>query len=298
MTTSRSRLRTARWPKIAASLGATALGLSFGDCECKAQSPDRGETRTVQGVVRSSTTAPMGEIDGAVLDSGTVIHWPPHMSDRFGGIAVRGDQVRAIGWMETGPEGNTHLEVQTVTNLRTNASVENDAPEPLPAPGPRRPRGPGAPPPPPGPRPRSRVPAAARALQGTVERLTIAPIGEIDGAILDDGTVIHWPPHLADRFSAVVARGDRIKVSGWMETGPAGDRHFESQSVTNLRTNATAAADVAGPLSAATAAIAADGSSDFAASADRAENVEKRLKALEDQITQLRAEIRRLQREP
>ena len=41
----------------------------------------------------------MGEVDGAVLDDGTVIHWPPHLSDRISGIAVRGDQVRVTGWI-------------------------------------------------------------------------------------------------------------------------------------------------------------------------------------------------------
>ncbi len=288
----------ARWPKIAATLAATALGLCFASSECKAQPPDRGDSKTVRGTVRSMTTAPMGELDGAVLDDGTVIHWPPHLSDRFSGIAARGDQVRVTGWMETGPEGDTHLEVRTVSNLRTNASVENNAPAPPPPPGPGRRRGP-VPPPPPGPRPRNRGPVAAmRSVQGTVERVTTAPMGEVDGALLHDGTVIHWPPHLADRFSAVVARGDRVKFSGWMETGPAGDTHFEVQSATNLRSNATVAADAIGPVPSLSADVAADGSNEFAASPLRNDNVERRLKAMEDQISQLREEIRRLRRNP
>ena len=120
-------------------------------------------------------------------------------------------------------------------------------------------------------------------------------MGEVDGAILDDGTAIHWPPHLSDRFSVVIARGDRVRVSGWMETGPVGDTHFEVQSATNLRTNATTSDDPARP---APVYSAADGSSDFAASPAPAENVERRLKALEDQIAQLRDEIRRLRSQP
>jgi hypothetical protein len=123
-------------------------------------------------------------------------------------------------------------------------------------------------------------------------------MGEIDGAILDDGMVIHWPPHLASRFSAVVARGDRVKVSGWFETGPAGDRHFDAQAATDLRTNATVGVDAGEPFSAPSTAFAVDGSRDFAASANRSDKVEKRLKSLEDQISQLREEIRGLRREP
>jgi hypothetical protein len=85
--------RRSRYLRIAASLAATAMGLSFGNCEGYAQPPDRGDTRTAQGRVRSSTTAPIGEIDGAVLDDGTVIHWPPHMAERFSAVVVRGDRV-------------------------------------------------------------------------------------------------------------------------------------------------------------------------------------------------------------
>ena len=120
-------------------------------------------------------------------------------------------------------------------------------------------------------------------------------MGEVDGAILDDGTVAHWPPHLSDRFSAVITRGDRVRLSGRTETGPTGDTHFELQSATNLRTNATTGDDLARP---ATLYSAADGASDFATSPAPAENIERRLKALEDQIAQLRDEIRRLRSQP
>ena len=124
-----------RRPKIAATFAITALAVFFANSDGNAQPPDRGATRTVQGTVRRSITASMGEVDGAVLDDGTVIHWPPHLGGRMAGIAVRGDQVRATGRMETGPEGDTHLEIATITNLRTSASLENDAPAPPPPPG-------------------------------------------------------------------------------------------------------------------------------------------------------------------
>jgi hypothetical protein len=278
------------WPKTAASFAVTALALCFAGSEGKAQPPDRGATKTVQGTVRRSTTAPKGEIDGAVLENGTVIHWPPHLGDRFSGVAVRGDRVRVTGWMEAGPEGDSHLEVRTITNLRTSASLENDAQAPPPGPGARR--GP-APLPPPGPRLVDRAAGApTRTVQGTVQQLTRAPKGEVYGAILDGGTVIHWPPHLADRFSALVARGDRVKVSGWVEAGPAGDSHFEVQSVTNLRTGGTAGAD-----GLSSTPNGADRSTDFAAPADRTSNVERRLKALEDQIAILREEIEKIRDE-
>ena len=54
--------------KNVAACAVTALALSVAAPEGNAQPPDRGLTKTVQGVVRRSTTAPMGEIDGAVLE--------------------------------------------------------------------------------------------------------------------------------------------------------------------------------------------------------------------------------------
>ena len=45
-------------------------------------------------------------------------------------------------------------------------------------------------------------------VRGTVKEFTTAPKGEQDGVILTDGTWAHWPPHLADRFSSILARGD------------------------------------------------------------------------------------------
>ncbi len=124
-----SRFMMSAWRlKIAAVCAIAALVLTLADSNSIAQPPDGDATRTVQGTVRSLTRAPMGEIDGAILDSGTVIHWPPHLADRFSGVAVRGDRIRVTGWMETGPEGDTQLEVRTITNVRTNASIANDGP--------------------------------------------------------------------------------------------------------------------------------------------------------------------------
>jgi hypothetical protein len=117
-------------------------------------------------------------------------------------------------------------------------------------------------------------------------------MGEVDGAVLDDGTVIHWPPHLAHRFTAIVVRDEPVKVSGWMETGPAGDRHLEVQTATNFRTNVSANNDGLQPPD----RIGSGNSGEFASSTERGGDVERRLKALEEQITQLRAEIRRLNR--
>src|ERR1700678_3050797 len=71
------------WASRLAPLVAIGLVLPFCSSEGKAQEHRFGEARTAQGRLQSFTTAPMGEVDGAVLDDGTVIHWPPHLANRF-----------------------------------------------------------------------------------------------------------------------------------------------------------------------------------------------------------------------
>src|SRR5260370_9010212 len=69
--------------------------------------------------------------------------------------------------------------------------------------------------------------AGVSTARGTVQRFTTAPRGEVDGAVLDDGTWLHWPPHMQDRFTGILKEGDRVRATGRPETGPAGDPHFE-----------------------------------------------------------------------
>ncbi len=124
-----------------AALGASLLLLPLTAVAVRAQPPAGRDSQTVRGTVRSFTTAPKGETDGAKLDDGTWLHWPPHMQDRFTDVIKKGDRVRATGRTETGPAGDTHFEVQSVTNLRTKDTARNPdfaaAPPPPPG-GPRR----------------------------------------------------------------------------------------------------------------------------------------------------------------
>ncbi|HEX7380299.1 MAG TPA: hypothetical protein VF278_24500 [Pirellulales bacterium] len=184
--------------------------------------------RTVEGKVERMTTAPNGEVDGAVLVDGTVLHWPPHLADRFAEVVKPGALVKVEGDQRRGPEGDSRLEVRKLTNTETDAAVENDEPERG-----RKHRK--------GPPPRREEPSETA--QGKVERLTTAPRGEVDGAVLEDGTVLHWPPHLEDRFADVVKEGSRVKATGFNETTRKGDKHFEVSSLTNLDTDKTVAND-------------------------------------------------------
>jgi hypothetical protein len=250
------------------------LALLASGGELRAQGPRDDESQTVRGTVESMTTAPKGEIDGAVLDDGTVLHWPPHLEDQFSSVVAKGDRVKAVGWTETGRKRGTRFEVQTVTNLETNATAENDER------GRREKRK---------ERPRAGREGPQRTIHGTVQRLTKAPKGEIDGAVLDDGVVLHWPPHLEDRFADLIAVGDRVKVAGFEDTGKKGRDRFEVQSLTNLRTNRSVENDDRGrpPRREPSRGRLNEASS-------RAE----RIRQLKEEAERLEREIERLEREP
>jgi hypothetical protein len=267
--------RGKRWTSwLAGALIVSGLAIS-GSGELRAQGSRDKEMKIVRGKVERMTTAPKGEVDGAVLDDGTVLHWPPHLADRFAEVAKKGAHVTADGILRTGPEGDTRLEVRTLTNTDTDATVRNDEPGPK---G-KRPKGP--------PPPRSE---RIETIRGTVARLTTAPKGEVDGAVLDDGTVLHWPPHLEVRFSKVVKKGDRIEASGSQEKTAKGDEHFEVASITNLDTKATAEnEDARGPADARPPRDRERG--------DRDDDRDHEIREIKKELERLLRRVERLERE-
>jgi hypothetical protein len=264
-------------------LGALIVGvLCVGSSE--AQPPGKGkgpkgrpgppidaEFMTLRGTVQEITKAPKGEMDGLVLSDGKRIHWPPHMQNRFKELAVKGDRVRATGYWETGPRGDTKLEVSKLTNLDTNASAENPD-RPPPAEG--RPDG----------RPTPKIGEALR-VSGPVKEFTSAPKGEVDGLVLRDGTWVHWPPHQQSRFKDVAAKGDRVEATGYWEVGKKGDTKLEVSTLTNLETNKSAE-NPERPQSGSARPISG-----------KAEDRDDRLKSLENQLEQLQRELKRLRNE-
>jgi len=195
---------------------ATASPLLLGCSECCAASPEN-----ISGSIRSWTKAPRGEIDGAVLDNGTILHWPPHLEKDFQNSFNLGDPVDAIGQTETTPHGDTHFEVTRLTNTKTKEEVHDDR---------RRPVGP-----PPHRDDRS-INGEYEKIDGVIDEFMTAPRGEIDGATLVDGTVLHWPPHLGDRFREAIDEGDHVEVRGHRETKKHGEVRFEVDELKNVET--------------------------------------------------------------
>jgi hypothetical protein len=54
-------------------------------------------------------------------------------------------------------------------------------------------------------------------VEGTVSQYLLNPRGEVDGLLLEDHTVIKFPPHLARELVEVIKPKDRVRANGHLE---------------------------------------------------------------------------------
>jgi hypothetical protein len=94
--------------------------------------------------------------------------------------------------------------VAAVTDTATGQTVIDTGPPP-----------PGFGPPPPPP-PGVPVPGAqAASVEGKVQTPLYGPAGDLNGVILEDGTIIRLPPPAAYQVASLLAPGQTIAVQGW-----------------------------------------------------------------------------------
>jgi hypothetical protein len=206
-------------------------------------------TTTVQGTVRSMSYGPAGDINGVILDQGTEVHVPPDQANELNSLAPVGARIQASGWIQTGPLGDTHLDAATITNLNNRGTMNFQVPPPPPGPGTPPPGPPdpnaeaGAPPPPPPPPPVAVQPGPAfstsaveTTITGGVRSFNYGPEGEVNGLIMDQGTVVYFPPEQSAQVTQVAQIGSRVRVRGWVRQGPTGNALLAAESIANRKT--------------------------------------------------------------
>jgi hypothetical protein len=155
---------------------------------------------TITGTVARFTLSPRGDLDGLILSDGTEVHMPPHLSPQLAAAVRPGDAVALTGYRS--PTAALFI-ATSVTNTANNQTVVDRGPPP-----------PGfAPPPPPPGMPA--LGAQTASAQGHVQTLLHGPAGDVNGALLDDGTVLRMPPHVAYQLASLLAPGQSIAVQGW-----------------------------------------------------------------------------------
>ncbi|WP_345817146.1 hypothetical protein AAGS40_25030 (plasmid) [Paraburkholderia sp. PREW-6R] len=83
-------------------------------------------------------------------------------------------------------------------------------------------------PPPPAPQPVRQSASET----GTVSRFVINPEGDVDGFLLGDGSLVHFPPHMSAQLVGAIHSGDPVKIVGVRDSGG----NMAAQQITNERT--------------------------------------------------------------
>lgn len=145
-----------------------------------------------RGTVSRYTLTPRGDVDGLILTDGTEVHVPPHLSTQLVYAIRPGDTVTVRGLkLLNAPL----IAAIAITNDATGNTVVDSGPAGGPGPGPR-------------------AAAQAMTLQGRVQMSLHGPRGELNGAMLEDGTILRLPPPEAERLQALLVPGQPVIIQG------------------------------------------------------------------------------------
>jgi hypothetical protein len=167
---------------------APALGQGVGGAD-----PD--QFPAIQGKVAQYSLTPRGEVGGLILDDGTEVHLPPHLGAQLVFAIKLGDQVTVRGLKA---RAVPMIDAVSVTNDASRQSIVDNGP--------------------PGPRGSGQILQAS----GHVKAQLHGRRGELNGVLLEDGTIIHLPPDEADRLAAQLVIGQPLYASGDGIASPLG----------------------------------------------------------------------------
>ncbi len=146
-------------------------------------------------------------MDGLILADGTEVHLPPHLGTQLVFAVKPGDAVTIHGLHA---RSVPMVRAMSVRNDATGSTVSDDGIS----------SGPGGP----------RVAGQALTAQGRIQEQLHGPRGDLDGALLGDGTIVHLPPPEAERLVTQLAPGAPLFVQGTGFASPLG-RVIEAQAI-------------------------------------------------------------------
>jgi len=178
---------------------------------------DPNQFPAIQGKVAEYSLTPRGDVDGLILADGTEVHLPPHLGTQLVYAVKPGDAVTVRGLRA---KAIPMVQAMSIKNDATGSTVTDTGPA-----GPRGPR-------------EAQQPLTA---QGRVKAQLHGPRGELNGALLEDGTIVRLPPPEAQRLASELAPGASLTVRGGGFSGTLG-RVIEARSIGPDGTHLTAVA--------------------------------------------------------
>jgi hypothetical protein len=152
------------------------------------------EATSAHGTVSQYMMNPDGLIDGILLSDDTIVRFPAHLSQQLVQIVKPQDSVSIDGFFEF--QGVIHA--VKITNSGSQQSVID-----VPPPSPNPPLGSGQ---------EERQPMSA---VGAIKVLVHGPRGEINGAVLENGTIVHFPPSAATQYANLFRVGSPLAAIGY-----------------------------------------------------------------------------------
>lgn len=163
---------------------------------------DPAQLPAIQGKVASYSLTPRGDVEGLILTDGTEVHMAPHLGTQLVFAVKPGDAVTIRGLKA---RSVPMVQAMSITNDATSTAVTDNGPSGGPPDGPGRggPRG-----------PRSGADQQQLTAQGRIKAALHGRQGEVNGAILEDGTIVRLPPPEAQRLAAQLTPGSALYVQG------------------------------------------------------------------------------------
>jgi hypothetical protein len=169
---------------------------------------DPNQLPAIKGQVAEYSLTPRGDVDGVILQDGTQVHLPPHLGTQLVQVVKPGDAVTIRGLKA---QALPLIQALSVTSDLSGQAVVDNGPPPLP------------------PQPMATAYQPLQ-VQGRVREPLYGPRGDMNGALLDDGTQVHLPPDRAMTMSASLAPGQPLAAQGWGVAGPYG-KSIDAQQI-------------------------------------------------------------------
>jgi hypothetical protein len=146
---------------------------------------DSSQLPETRGTIRQYTLTPRGDVDGLILTDGTEVKLPPHLTGQIvfavrpgDTVSIRGLRARAIPL----------IDATSITNVATGKGVVDNGPP-------------------------DRA-GYEQAFSGRIASTLHGKRGEVNGALLEDGTVLRLPPPEAERLESWLRSGQTVSVRG------------------------------------------------------------------------------------
>jgi hypothetical protein len=192
----------------------------------------------IRGELDRLTFTARGEIDGFILKDGTEVKTAPDLSTQIAFAIKPGDRVTVHGLKAAALPLVSAVSITDEATHRTvtDSAISAATPMTPPSPPARPPRG--APPPP---------PAATSETSGRVRMALHGPQGEVNGVLLENGTILRFPPDQGAQLTTLIQPRQSVVAEGTAITNALGTV-VDVQQIGPSRNQLTAVGPPARPI--------------------------------------------------